>query len=204
MSAASRLRITWAVLAVLAAKPAILPVGAQPTGKIVFASHRARQQDLYIMAPVYGSRAARLTRTPENEAEPALSPDGSRVAFTVYPPGDLFNGDTSRAEIYVMDADGSNRRRLTRNKVEDSSPAWSPDGKWIAFESDRGDNSDIYIINADGSGLRRVTSHPSRDSTPSWSPDGSRLAFASARGKPIRGVSMWRRRSTPSRPRAAG
>ncbi|BCJ56871.1 VWA domain-containing protein [Micromonospora endophytica] len=60
-------------------------------------------------------------------------------------------------------------------------PALSPDGRRVAFTSDRAGNADIWTIGTDGSGLRRLTDHPAEDSWPTWSPDGTRIAFASTR-----------------------
>ena len=60
-------------------------------------------------------------------------------------------------------------------------PAWSPDGRKLAFVSRRDGNSEIYVINADGSGQENLTQHPARDSHPSWSRDGRKLAFVSRR-----------------------
>ena len=61
------------------------------------------------------------------------------------------------------------------------SPAWSPDGKYIAFSSTRDGNSEIYTINADGSGLKRLTYHPGIDTSPCWSPTSREIAFTSDR-----------------------
>ncbi len=67
------------------------------------------------------------------------------------------------SEIYVMNADGSGQRRLTRNAASDFAPAWSPDGRKIAFVSRRDGNCEIYVMNADGSGQRRLTRNPAYD-----------------------------------------
>ena len=82
-----------------------------------------------------------------------------------------------------MNADGSGSRRLTRNRAFDGEPAWSPDGRKIAFQSTKtiGGNKEIYVMNADGSGKRNLTRNPARDGSPSWSPDGRRIAFLSGR-----------------------
>jgi dipeptidyl aminopeptidase/acylaminoacyl peptidase len=67
-----------------------------------------------------------------------------------------------------MNADGSGQRRLTRSPAGDSEPSWSPDGRRIAFHSDRGSNDDIYVMNADGSKQRRLTQSSAEEIFPSW------------------------------------
>ena len=84
-------------------------------------------------------------------------------------------------EIYVMDADGSNQRRLTNNRLHDGSPSWSPDGKRIVFVSNRDGNGEIYVMDADGGNQQNLTNNLSSDSSPCWSPDGKRIAFDSDR-----------------------
>ena len=81
-----------------------------------------------------------------------------------------------------MNADGSQIRRLTQTKSINCWPAWSPDGKQIAFFFKQDATYEIYVMNADGSAQRNLTQHPSQDNYAAWSPDGKRLAFISNRG----------------------
>jgi serine/threonine protein kinase len=113
-----------------------------------------------------------VTRTPTPTATPKPKSAG-RMAF-------VSERDGNR-EIYVMNADGSNVRRLTDNPADDRFLAWSPDGTRAAFTTKRDGNWEIYLMNADGSGLRNLTNHPDADRNPSWSPDGQQIAFMSDR-----------------------
>jgi Tol biopolymer transport system component len=88
-------------------------------------------------------------------------------------------GNYSQQEIYVMDADGSNRMRLTNNLFADSEPVWSPDGQQIAFVSERLDGRQIFVMATDGSNVRQLTHSPYDSYSPAWSPDGSQIAFVS-------------------------
>jgi Tol biopolymer transport system component len=85
-------------------------------------------------------------------------------------------------EIYVMEPDGSNVRRLSDNEAMDAALVWSPDGQRAAFTSDRTGDREVFVMHADGSGLVNITNDPSSDSDSSWSPDGTKIAFESGRG----------------------
>jgi TolB protein len=108
----------------------------------------------------------------------------AKVASTQKPVGRLAFASKRDGnwDIYLMDADGSNVRRLTNDAAHDRYPAWSPDGKQIAFYSERGGNAKIYVMNADGSNQHPLTTGSTRDREPAWSPDGKYIAYSSQRG----------------------
>jgi Tol biopolymer transport system component len=135
---------------------------AQLDDRIVFASNRSGAYELYAMSPD-GSGVTPLTAVGEAR-EPAVSPDGKTVAYT-------FNG----TEIWAMDADGANRRRLAAAGCQ---PSWSPDGTRIAYASAATGNSEVWVMNADGTGAANLTVSPgTQESQPAWSPDGQRIAY---------------------------
>lgn len=151
--------------------------------KIAFSSYRDRKYDICIMDSG-GSNLIRLINEDIDLKDdyPSWSLDGSKIAFSR-------EYDERISEIYVMDFDGNNLKKLTDsgsdkifffsdNYYHDSDPSWSPDGSKIAFASpSRGDSSIIYIIDADGYNPVRLTNRGSLCYYPSWSPDGSKIAF---------------------------
>ena len=80
-----------------------------------------------------------------------------------------------------MEADGTNPVNLTNHPAIDLGPDWSPDGKQIAFYSNRKENVDIYVMDADGANPIRLTNAAAKDRRPAWSPDGKQIAFTSLR-----------------------
>lgn len=104
--------------------------------------------------------------------EPALSPDGSALAYES-PGGDSL-------ELFVRDLATGEERRLTQDEHPNWSPSWAPDGSRIAFASSRDDNVDIYILTLDDLSIERLTTHGEDDINPSWGADG-RVYFNSNR-----------------------
>ena len=105
-------------------------------------------------------------RTLADGGQAAWSPDGRRIVYTG-PPG---GPPEKRGDVYVMNADGSARRNLTRNPSFDGFPVCSPNGRLISFVSLRDGNQEIYLMNADGSRQQRLTRTPWNDKSPAWSP----------------------------------
>ena len=140
--------------------------------KIAFVGRGDSSLEVYVMN-ADGSEQRRLTRNgARNNVAPAWSPDGRRIAFERgRQQRDPCAGACPGAwgfEVYVINADGSGQQRLTRGA---SQPRWSPNGRKIAFVSQRDGDADIYVMNADGSGQRNLTRGAGRrESQPVWSP----------------------------------
>ncbi|MFN2442872.1 MAG: S9 family peptidase, partial [Thermoanaerobaculia bacterium] len=109
-------------------------------------------------------------------AEPAVSPDGRRVAFTVRVT-DL-EANRGRTDIWVVGSDGTGLRRLTEDPASDGSPLWAPDSKTIYFLSSRSGSSQVWKMPAAGGAASQVTSQPLDIGGFKVSPNGSRLAFS--------------------------
>ena len=109
------------------------------------------------------------------------TPPPVRILFTSNRDDPDPDDDDDIENIYVMNADGSGLSQLTDNSADDFLPSWSPDGRRIAFTSNRDRGWEIYVMNADGSGRTRLTDNSASNFSPSWSPDGRRIAFYSYR-----------------------
>jgi len=113
-----------------------------------------------------------VTRGNKQFSMPALSPNGEEYVLRSFP-------TLTQEKIAVFNRDGSNLRFLTNDKFRDRSPRWSPDGKKIAFASDRSGKYQVWMINADGNDLRQITfSEKTGATAPIFSPDGARIAFS--------------------------
>lgn len=172
--AAGRLAGGVAVLALAGCgEPAVEPL----TDHIVFESNRdddngPGHQDLYLIRPD-DSGLIRLTRTGRDEADPAISPDGRHIAYTLRPLG---------GDIHIMNADGSGDRQVTDYAGSDFRPGWSPDGQRLVFASERSGRDELFVIDRDGNNRRRLTFRPHTNDRPSagaFSPDGRRIVFES-------------------------
>ena len=156
-------------------------------GPIVFAGHPGDElgggfNNLMVMNPD-GTGVRRLTRT-DGDVAPSWSPDGTQVVYTraTTVEGCDF---TVCAQIWIVDADGTDAHGLAPASAVRGGADWSPDGDRLVFDETNRDASgeleidevDIFVMNVDGSDLRQLTDGPGQSSGPAWSPDGDRIAF---------------------------
>jgi TolB protein len=170
--------------------------GGEQAGTIAFTVSRSGFGEIWVMDSDGRNRIQLTVPSPpavdaSGSTSPAWSPDGRLIAYAST--GEAVEEDQRDVEIYVMSADGGDRRRVTHDDIHDATPTWSPDGQRIAFAHTPGlgtegtEDADgiIVVMNADGTGRVEITRHSETpdvifDSTPAWSPDGSLIAFTRA------------------------
>lgn len=165
-----RTPFVWALAAALplSIAPVSAPAtGLAPVGRLPEAATRAA-----VSAPVVADAYAR-----DRDAEP----EPIRFARTPH----IAHGKIAFAyhdDIWIANADGSDARRLTAHEAREINPRFSPDGKWIAFSSNRMGNYDVYVIPITGGEPRQLTFHDANDEVQYWTPDGTGIVFTTTRG----------------------
>lgn len=184
-----------------------------PDGRrIVFTSLVSGDLEIHTMN-IDGTDVRRLTHTLGYDGGAWWSPDGKKIVYRANHPVDSAEVAQyrsllaqrlvrpSKVELFIMNADGSDQRQITRLGGANFGPSWSPDGRRIIFSSNfrdpRSGNFDLYMIDPDGSGLEQITFDSGFDGFPAFSPDGRKLVWASSRGAQRRGetnvfIADWR------------
>lgn len=168
-----------------------------PDGRyLAFVAQSGGGDALYVYSVAHRHLVRRIRVDVDGIQNPTFSPDGQRIAFTG------IRGGIS--DLYVVDANGRHFRQLTDDRYADLHPAWSPDGRFIALSTDRGDETDFgelvfgplrIALYEMGSGRLQIAPFQDRgrNVNPVWSPDGDALAFVSDRTG-INNVFIWSRR----------
>lgn len=166
-------------------------------GRIVFTSLKGGDLDIYVMN-VDGSGLKQLTHQVGYDGGPWWSPDGKQIVYRAHHPTEpaeltAYTGllaqrlvRPNKMDLWLMDADGTNQRQITKLGAASFGPSWTADGKRIVFSSNhhtnpRAGNFDLFLINLDGTGLEQVTTGSSFDGFPMFSRDGKKLVWASNR-----------------------
>ena len=178
------------------------PIVSSDGKQIVFGSQREGDFDVYIMNSD-GSNVRRLTNRIGYDGGPWFSHDGKKIVWRAWYPETeeemaMWEECMEKnyiipvpLDLWVMNADGSNKKRILHNGATNFAPSWHPDGKRIIFSSNMDDwqedrkrfghNFELYLINKDGTGLERITYNNVFDGFPMFSHNGKKLVFASNR-----------------------
>lgn len=169
--------------------------------RIVFTSDRSGDLEIYSMN-LDGSDVVQLTSELGYDGGPFFSPDGTKIVYRAHHPTDQAEiADyqsllaenrirPSQLEVYVMDADGRNKRQVTDLGAATFAPYFHPGGEKVIFSTnypDQGREFDLWMIDLDGTGLEQITHSPGFDGFPMWAPDGRTFVFASNRHNRQRG-----------------
>lgn len=129
---------------------------------------------LAVLPPAFSQIVDTYDQPITGAVQPALSPDGQRIAFRY------------RSDIWIVSVDGGTAQRVTDHVEMEEYPVWSPDGKWVAFTSNRNGNSDVFAIPADGGMTRQITYNAGSDRATDWR--GDKILVTSRRDTPFTGI----------------
>ena len=149
--------------------PIMSPAWSPDSRRLAYVSFEGNHSSVFIQTLRTGNRI-QVSSKPGINGAPAFSPDGRKLVLTL-------GGIDGNLDIYVMDINSRQTRRVTTHRAIDTEGSWSPDGRHIYFTSDRGGGPQIYRVAANGGTPERITFEGSYNARPRLSPDGSRLAM---------------------------
>jgi len=149
--------------------PIMSPAWSPDSRRLAYVSFEDNHSSVFIQTLRTGNRI-QVSSKPGINGAPAFSPDGRKLVLTL-------GGIDGNLDIYVMDINSRQTRRVTTHRAIDTEGSWSPDGRHIYFTSDRGGGPQIYRVAANGGTPERITFEGSYNARPRLSPDGSRLAM---------------------------
>jgi TolB protein len=155
------------------------PVWSPVKPQVCYARHEGAKILLWLLDTQTGERR-RITDRELPEYDASWSPDGKQLVFCCISQ----SGTQGNVDLCTVTLDKPEVKHLIGDSgglSHEESPAWSPDGKQIAFTSTRDGNQEIYVVDASGQNLRRITQDPGLDAHPTWTPDGQHLLFATNR-----------------------
>ena len=143
---------------------------------------------LHVLASLLATQAARAAEPTleqmialERASSPAVSPDGRLVAYAVRDTD--WVGNAFVTQLWLADVEAGVTRQLTFGTKSNSAPSWSPDGRWLAFLSERGEKRQVFRLDMRGGEAEKLTAHEEGVSRYAWSPDGSALAYTASDGE---------------------
>lgn len=143
-------------------------------GAFLFSLSDGNGAHLFIYHPLT-QKLQRISSQPGEDRDPALSPDGMRIAFS--------SRRNGYWDLYILELASGQVRRVTDTPEYEGAPSWSPDGQWLAYEGYHDDNLDIFLrsLSNPEDAPVQLTDDPAPDFAPAWSPQGRSIAFVSAR-----------------------
>ena len=158
-------------------RPDLAPSFSPSGNRIAFQSGDDQECEIYVKHAIRGSHERQLTHNSAADFDPAFSgPRGNRIAFV------SDRGHPDQADLYVMRADGSHVRRVAGSNKDELAPAFSPDGRRIAYTSWKSGRGDIYVMRANGTHKHRLTAYPNQEFGADFSPNGKRITFTRRMG----------------------